>query len=145
MPVLDISQGLLLDEEQEAIKACWDQAFFFFKRKKIYVCVCVCVCYVCICMSLSSDTPEEGIRSDYRWLWATMWLLGIELRTPGRAVVALNHWAIPPAQVISFLQEWVTKQSALNTCTLPFSNNRSGIKLNRNRKVPWGKLYLLYI
>jgi hypothetical protein len=29
----------------------------------------------------SSDTPEEGIRSHYRWLWATMWLLGIELRS----------------------------------------------------------------
>jgi hypothetical protein len=24
---------------------------------------------------LSSDTPEEGIRSHYRWLWASMWLL----------------------------------------------------------------------
>ena len=34
---------------------------------------------------LSSDTPEEGIRS------ATMWLLGIELGTSGRAVGALNH------------------------------------------------------
>jgi hypothetical protein len=26
---------------------------------------------------LSSDKPEEGIRSHYRWLWATMWLLRI--------------------------------------------------------------------
>jgi hypothetical protein len=42
---------------------------------------------------LSSDTPEEGIRSHYRWLWATMWLLGIELRTCGRVVGALNRWA----------------------------------------------------
>jgi hypothetical protein len=41
-------------------------------------------------LSLSSDTPEGGIRSHYRWLWATMWLLGIELRTSGRAVSALN-------------------------------------------------------
>jgi hypothetical protein len=24
-------------------------------------------------VSLSSDTPEEGIRSHYRWLWATTW------------------------------------------------------------------------
>jgi hypothetical protein len=29
--------------------------------------------------------PEEGIGSHYRWLWATLWLLGIELRTSGRA------------------------------------------------------------
>jgi hypothetical protein len=33
---------------------------------------------------LSSDTPEEGIRSHYIWLW----LLGIELRTSGRTVGA---------------------------------------------------------
>jgi hypothetical protein len=46
---------------------------------------------------LSWDTPEEGIRSHYRWLWATMWLLGIELRTSGRAIGALNRWAISPA------------------------------------------------
>jgi len=48
-------------------------------------------------LSLSSDTPKEDIRSRYRWLWATMLLLGFELRTPGRAVRALNHWAISPA------------------------------------------------
>jgi hypothetical protein len=34
---------------------------------------------------------ERGIRSHYRWLWATTWLLGIELRTSGRTVSALNH------------------------------------------------------
>jgi hypothetical protein len=46
---------------------------------------------------LSSDTQEEGIRPHYRWLWATMCLLGFELRTSGRAVGELNHWAISPA------------------------------------------------
>jgi hypothetical protein len=39
---------------------------------------------------LSSDTPEEGVRSRYRWLGTTMWLLGIELKTSGKAVRALN-------------------------------------------------------
>jgi hypothetical protein len=33
---------------------------------------------------------RRDIRSYYRWLWVTMWLLGIELRTSGRAVSALN-------------------------------------------------------
>ena len=33
----------------------------------------------------------------YRWLWAIMWFLGIELRIYGRAVSALNCWAISPA------------------------------------------------
>jgi hypothetical protein len=59
---------------------------------------------------LFSDTPEKGIRSHYRWLWATMWLLGIELRTSGRAVRALNRWAISPA-----LDNWfLMKRSQLH-------------------------------
>jgi hypothetical protein len=41
-------------------------------------------------LPLSSGTPEEGIGSHYRWLWATMWLLGIELRTSGKAGVLLT-------------------------------------------------------
>ena len=52
---------------------------------------------------LSSDTPEGALdaitdpshyrshyRSHYGWFQATMWLLGIELRTSGRAASALN-------------------------------------------------------
>ena len=54
--------------------------------------------YVSTPLSLSSDTPEEGIRSSYRCLWATMWMLWIELRTSGRAISALNHWVISPVR-----------------------------------------------
>jgi hypothetical protein len=39
-------------------------------------------------LKLSSGTPEEGIRFYYRWLWATIWLLGIELRTSGSLLIA---------------------------------------------------------
>ena len=46
---------------------------------------------------LSLDTPEEGVRFHYRWLWAMMWLLGFELRTFWKAVSALICWAISPA------------------------------------------------
>ena len=63
-------------------------------------------------LQLSLDTPEEGIRSHYRWLWATMWLLGIELRTSGRAAVsALNHWAISPAHGHCILRGGYFRQS----------------------------------
>jgi hypothetical protein len=31
------------------------------------------------------------IRTHYRWSGVTIWMLGIELRTSGRAVSALNH------------------------------------------------------
>jgi hypothetical protein len=40
--------------------------------------------YVCEYSALSSDTPAEDIIFHCRWLWATMWLLGIELRNPGK-------------------------------------------------------------
>ena len=63
--------------------------------------------YVSI-LSLSTDTPEMGIGSHYRWLWATMWLLGFELRTSGRSVSALNHWAISPALGQSFTANTTT-------------------------------------
>jgi hypothetical protein len=36
-------------------------------------------------------------------LWATVWLLGIELRTSGREANALNQWAISPAP-LTFLR-----------------------------------------
>ena len=63
----------------------------FFKELFIY-------CMYVSTLELSSDTPEEGIiRPHYRWLWATMWLLGLELRASGRAVSPLNCWAISPA------------------------------------------------
>jgi hypothetical protein len=32
-----------------------------------------------------------------------MWLVGIELKTSGRAVSALNHWAISPALLLGTL------------------------------------------
>jgi hypothetical protein len=47
--------------------------------------------------AIFKHTLEECIGSHYRWSWATMWLLGFELRTSRRAVSALTHWAILPA------------------------------------------------
>jgi hypothetical protein len=63
----------------------YNLCLFFFN---LWVLCCI---YICL--------PEESIRSHYRWLWATMWLLGIELRTSGRAASALNPWAISPALI----------------------------------------------
>ena len=64
----------------------------FFLKKKIYLFI---MCTM-VCLHVSLQT-EVGTRSYYRWLWATVWLLGIELRTSGRTVNVLNHWAISPA------------------------------------------------
>ena len=73
---------------------------------------------------LSSDTPEEGVRSHNGWLWATMWPLGIELRTSRRAVSALNPWAISLAYKL-YLKYMATLAGHLtdpiNTYGIPFS------------------------
>jgi hypothetical protein len=48
------------------------------------------------------------IRSCYRWLWATMWLLGFELQTFGRAVgcsYPLSHLTSPAVDI--FIQPMV--------------------------------------
>ena len=80
----------------------------------MYVCMYACM-HACIfflrfiyllyvsTLYLSSDTPEEGIRSCYTWLWATMWLLGFELQTFGEQSGALTHWAISPARMHALL------------------------------------------
>jgi hypothetical protein len=53
-------------------------------------------------LSLSSDTPEEAVRSHYKWLWATMWVLGFELRTSRRTVSPLNRRAISQSRFTTF-------------------------------------------
>ena len=74
--------------------------FFLFLKDLLYMST----------LLLSWDTPEEGFRYHYRWLWATIWLLGIEFRTPGRTVSALNCWAISPAPYKWFLMSiWVLR------------------------------------
>ena len=50
-----------------------------------------------------TQTPEEGIRSHYRWLWATLLKLGIELRMSGGAASSLSGWTISPAPLCCFL------------------------------------------
>jgi hypothetical protein len=64
---------------------------------------------------LSLDTPEEGIWFHYRCLWASMWSLGIELRTSGRAVSVLNCWAISPAQTMVFNLCWACNRWCILT------------------------------
>jgi hypothetical protein len=80
-------------------------------------------------MLLSSNITEEGIGSHYRWLWSTMWLLGIELRTSGRAVSALNLWAISPApntcfyKLLTFRGWLFTQKQGTQACNQSQANS----------------------
>lgn len=48
-------------------------------------------------LSLPSDTPEEGIKSHYRRLWTTMWVLEIQRRPGEEQSVLLITELISPA------------------------------------------------
>ena len=72
----------------------WKFLFSFFLTYLLCIQYPACM-YAC--------RTEKGTRSYYRWLWATIWLLGIEFRTFGRAGSALNHWVISPAWKRKFL------------------------------------------
>jgi hypothetical protein len=71
--------------------------FFFFK---IYLFI---ICKYTVAVFRHS---RKGVRSCYRWLWATMWLLGFELWTFGRAVgcpYPLSHLTSPQSPYLNFL------------------------------------------
>jgi hypothetical protein len=57
--------------------------------------------------------------SHYGWLWATMWLLGFELRTFRRSVSALTGCAILPALGIHFYVESSAEICLTNVPTAP--------------------------
>jgi hypothetical protein len=66
---------------------------------ELWVVGLVDIYFLILCMSALAMPwmQEEGIGSYYNRLWGTIWLLGIELRTSGRATTALIFWAISPA------------------------------------------------
>ena len=66
---------------------------------------------------LTRFIPQDGTRSHYRWLWATMWFLGIELRYFGRAGSTHKCWAITVACIL--LYHLITKNLG-NLCVFFF-------------------------
>ena len=78
------------------------QVFLLFDIQKLYVCECFAYMYVCAlhaCLVLAGArrrhwTPWSW---SHRRLGATMWVMGIKVRTSERAVSALNHRAVSPA------------------------------------------------
>ena len=52
-------------------------------------------------LSLTSDTPEEGIRSHYRWFWATTWLLSSGLLEEQSVITAELSISSPLTQTFN--------------------------------------------
>ena len=69
-------------------RSCKKSLLRIFKKDLFisYVWVVYC-CYL-------QTHQKRSSNPHYRWLWGTMWLLGIELRTSGGVVSALNCWAL---------------------------------------------------
>jgi hypothetical protein len=73
------------------------RSLYFVSRFQVLFCLDFTYFIHVNTQSLFSVTPEESIRSHYRWLWATMRFLAIELGTSGRPVSALKRWVISRA------------------------------------------------
>jgi hypothetical protein len=58
--------------------------FFFFNIYLFYL------CQFTVTIFKHTRNPNQGFWFHYKWLWASMWLLGIELRTPRRVVIVLT-------------------------------------------------------
>ena len=80
-------------------------------------------------------------RSHYGWLWATLRLLGFELRTFGRVVSALTHWTISSAVLVCFITAAFQELSgSVSLCSLHHEallylrsgNNGGKLPLTRN-------------
>lgn len=69
---------------------------------KIILLLDVCTCFPCMHVwvrHVCPRTPREGIRYlelGYRWLWTTIWLLGIEPWSLGIAVLLTNEPSVQP-------------------------------------------------
>lgn len=71
------------EEDSGGTREIVSRAFLFINLFYVWVLYLIHMVY--------TTMPEENDRSPYRWLWAIMWLVGIELRTSGRALSTLNH------------------------------------------------------
>ena len=96
-------------------------AYLFFFLLLIILCIWI----HCSCRQTHQKRHQILL---HRWLWATMWLLGIELRTSWRAVSVLNLWAISPALSSNFLywRNMEPGQSVLHSETLSQKNKGQG-------------------
>ena len=88
-----LSHSIALRSSQEILGQCYLNSGFCGKLWVFFLKICMYECSICMYVYMS----EEDVRSHYRWLWATMWFLGIELRTSGRAVSPqLPVWVLLP-------------------------------------------------
>jgi hypothetical protein len=83
--IIAISPPVSIKAALSSYYFCFDLNYFLFFFKVFFLRILFIYFMWMITLSISSDTSEKGIRSHYRWLWATMWLLIIELRTSGRS------------------------------------------------------------
>lgn len=68
---------------------CYFVDFFYF------------MCYRCFAYIYDMCVPGVSPwNCSYRRLWATMYGLGIELRSSRKAASTSDHWAISPAQIM---------------------------------------------
>ena len=79
------------------LKSDKDTIFYFYFMRAVFFPTCMFVHCVC-------TQRDQQWNWRCRWLWATMWVLGIEPKSTGRATSALSHWTILPVPRHDFLK-----------------------------------------
>ena len=75
-------------------------------------CIKIYLCIMCkYTVAVFRHTRRGHQIPHYRWLWYPMWLLRFELGSFGRAVSALNCWAISPAHFFSLNTKFVYRNT----------------------------------
>jgi hypothetical protein len=81
-------------------------SLLFLNKGFLKLCVWVfAVVYICLPrVGLMSYKSRRGHQIawnwNYRWLWVTLWVLGMKLRSSRTTVSSLNCWAVSPALLI---------------------------------------------
>jgi hypothetical protein len=88
--------------------------YFYFILFYYFICLVFCS-HACLCtMRVPRKGSQVAWNGSYRWLWAAMWVLGIE---PGSSAGTFNHWAISSAQWITLLSLYSPND---NVCLFKF-------------------------
>ena len=71
----------------------------------------VCMYSVCVYLVPAEIRKRHQMLGNwsYRWLWATMWVLGVTPRPSARATSTLNCWAVPADPSVTSEGEFITR------------------------------------
>ena len=120
--------ALGISEQNYPLWFCVYVCVFFLQISWIFVCLFCYLWIYCECLQTHQKRASDPITDG---LWATLWVLGIELGTSGREVSALEHWVISFLNLYSKTQTSSLSINCISHSLKPFAWSFSGKLLGR--------------